>query len=183
MRDSDSLTDSDTELVFREVTPDDFSLIWLLLRQSVRDGECFPYPQHATEREVQALWFAPEARVFNAYRGEVLVASRYIVPNKPGLGSHVCNMGVIVAQDARGCGVGDAMMRFGIAKARELGYRAIQLNLVVARNTSSIALCERYGFAKVGVLPNAFHFAGREYVDALVLFKPLVTERDAVTTQ
>ena len=49
---------------------------------------------------------SPKAHVYNAYVGDVLVASRYIVPNKPGLGAHVCNTGVIIDKAWRGKGFG-----------------------------------------------------------------------------
>ncbi len=161
-------------LEIAEATRAQFSLIWPMLHEAIELGESFPYAPGSSESEVCAQWFAHGARVFIAFEGSVPVASRYIVENKTGLGSHICNMGVIVAKDARSRGVGDAMMKFGLAKARELGFRAVQLNLVVVRNCASIALCQRHGFVTIGVVPNAFFYKQREYVDALVMYKSLV---------
>jgi hypothetical protein len=47
----------------------------------------------------------------------------------------------------------------------------MQFNSVVATNEQAIRLAEAR-FAIVGRLPGAFHW-GREYVDALVMFKEL----------
>jgi L-amino acid N-acyltransferase YncA len=156
-----------------EVGPDKFPEIWPILREVVEDEDTYPYPAEISFEEARALWFAPGARVFNAYENGVAIASRYIAPNKPGLGSHVCNTGVIIAKSHRGQGLGQVLNDFAIEKARELGYRAIQLNLVVATNIASIKICQRNGFEIVGVLPGAFHWKRQKYVDAYVMYREL----------
>jgi RimJ/RimL family protein N-acetyltransferase len=95
------------------------------------------------------------------------------VPNKIGLGGHVCNTGVMIGRAWRGRGYGQEMSDFGISKAKELGYRAIQLNLVVTTNTASIAINKRNGFEIVGTLKGAFFYKRERYVDAYVMYKLL----------
>ena len=160
-------------LDIREVGPDRFDEIWPIFRDVVQGEDTYPYPADVTKDEGRALWFSPGARVYNAYAEGVPVGSRYIVPNKPGLGAHVCNTGVMIGKDWRGRGYGKEMSDFGIGKARELGYRAIQLNLVVATNAASIAINKRNGFAIVGVLPGAFFYKRERYVDAYVMYRRL----------
>ncbi len=157
----------------REATADQFEEVWPIFREVVRTGETYPYPMDTDLEEARGLWFAPGARVYFGYLDGVAVASRYIVPNKPGLGAHVCNTGVMVDATVRGQGLGKKMMDFGLAKAKELGYRAIQLNLVVSTNGASLEICKRNGFQIVGTLPGAFHFRGERYVDAYVLYRDL----------
>src|SRR5262249_29959328 len=125
------------------------------------------------EEEARGFWFAPGARVYIAYLDDQPVASRYIVPNKPGLGSHVAGMGVIIDKRYRRQGLGKRMMEFGIQKTRELGFKAIQLNLVVSTNAASIRICKEYGFEIIGTLPKAFHYKQEKYVDAYVMYKVL----------
>lgn len=162
-------------LTIREVTADAFQQIWPILHDVLLDEDTYPWPMDTTQDEGRAYWFQPGARVFNAYVGGELVASRYIVPNKPGLGNHVCNIGVIVAKAWRGKGLGQRLNDFAIEKAKELGFRAIQLNFVVSTNTASISICRRNGFAIVGTLPGAFYYKRERYVDAYVMWRPLVT--------
>ncbi len=162
-----------TILDIHEVTADAFAEIWPLLTDVLADEDTYPWPAETTQAEGKALWFAPGARVFNAYVQGELVASRYIVPNKPGLGSHVCNIGVIVARTWRGRGIGRQLNDFAIAKARELGFRAIQLNFVIATNEASLHICRSNGFAIVGTLPGAFFYKRQHYVDAYVMFRSL----------
>jgi L-amino acid N-acyltransferase YncA len=97
------------------------------------------------------------------------------VPNKPGLGSHVCNIGVIIAKAWRGRGLGHRLNDFATDKAKELGFRAIQLNFVVSTNVASIRICQKNGFEIVGTLPCAFHYKRKRYVDAFVMWRSLVT--------
>lgn len=161
------------DLSIREAGTDSFAEIWPIFRDVVADEDTYPFPADIAFEDARAAWFAPGARVFNAYVGEELVASRYIVPNKPGLGAHVCNIGVIIAKAWRGKGLGRQLNDFAIEKARELGFRAIQLNFVVSTNVASIRICQANGFEIVGTLPGAFHYKRERYVDAHVMFRTL----------
>jgi len=65
------------------------------------------------------------------------------------------------------------MCAHSLEVARELGYRAIQFNFVVATNVRAVRLWETFGFEVVGRLPGAFKHPTEGYVDALVMFKTL----------
>jgi ribosomal protein S18 acetylase RimI-like enzyme len=58
--------------------------------------------------------------------------------------------------------------------ARRLGFRLMQLNLVVSTNKAGIGCWQRNGFEIVGTLPGAFHHRQLGYVDALVMVQVLV---------
>ena len=156
------------------VAPDQFDEVWPIFEEVAKDADTYPYLPNISKDEEKAQWFAPHAKVFIAYDEGKPIATRYIIPNKSGLGNHVCNMGVMIDKNYRGQGVGRAMMEFGINKAKELGFRAIQLNLVVCTNLASIKLCEQYGFVKIGTLPGAFFYKQEKYIDAFVMYKKLV---------
>jgi len=97
----------------------------------------------------------------------------YIKPNQPGLGSHVCNCGYIVAEGAYGRGTGSAMCVHSQREAKKLGFKSMQFNLVVSTNKSAIHLWQKHGFQTIGVLPKAFNHKRLGYVDALVMYKQL----------
>ena len=63
------------------------------------------------------------------------------------------------------------------ALAIELGYLAMQFNLVASTNGNAVALWERLGFEIVGRLPKAFNHPARGYVDAYVMYKWLGEDR------
>jgi ribosomal protein S18 acetylase RimI-like enzyme len=57
--------------------------------------------------------------------------------------------------------------------ARDLGFRAIQFNMVVSTNEGAVRLWQRLGFQVVGRLPGAFRHSRYGFVDALVFYKLL----------
>ena len=59
--------------------------------------------------------------------------------------------------------------------AEELGFRAMQYNLVVSTNEHAIRLWKKLGFETIGILPQAFKSRRAGYVDALVMYKELKT--------
>jgi ribosomal protein S18 acetylase RimI-like enzyme len=60
-------------------------------------------------------------------------------------------------------------------EAVSLNFRAMQFNLVVATNERAIRLWQKLGFSVAGTLPRAFHHQRLGFVDALVMYKELVT--------
>ena len=95
-------------------------------------------------------------------------------PNQPGLGSHVANAAFMVAPNARGLGVGQALGEHCVDEARRLGFRAMQFNFVVSTNESAVRLWRRLGFEIVGHAAGRVpSFPERGYVDAYVMYRSL----------
>lgn len=81
---------------------------------------------------------------------------------------HRASIGLSVAYDWRGKGVGHALMERAIAWARETGV-ITRLELeVLERNDSAIRLYERLGFVREGVIRHALLRNGK-YLDELVM--------------
>ncbi|WP_369216233.1 GNAT family N-acetyltransferase [Streptomyces flavofungini] len=79
--------------------------------------------------------------------------------------------GFLVAEEARGQGVGRRMMRAVLAEARRQGALRITLR-VLGHNTPARALYEAEGFVIEGVLPGEFLIDG-EYVDDVLMGRSL----------
>ena len=161
-------------LFIEEIESERFDEIWPMFQEVCRAGETYPFPMDTEFEEAKKLWFCPGARVFLASLEGQAVATRYLVPNKVGLGSHIANTGVIIDSNYRGQGLGHKMMSFALTKAKKLGFHALQLNLVVESNTGSLAICKKFGFEIVGRLPKAFHYRGERYIDAFILYRSLL---------
>jgi hypothetical protein len=73
----------------------------------------------------------------------------------------------------RGAGVGRRLGEHSIARARALGFEAMQFNFVVATNTAAVRRWESLGFRTIARLPRAFEHARLGPVDALVMFRSL----------
>jgi len=80
---------------------------------------------------------------------------------------------ISVAKQAQGKGIASQMCIDSQSKARALGCRAMQYNLVVATNLKAIRLWKKHGFEIVGTLPKAFLHSIFGYVDAYVMYKDL----------
>ncbi len=152
----------------------DWPEIWALLRNTFASGDTYAYAPDSTEAEIHHAWITSPAATYVACDDAGQILGTYTLkPNQPGLGGHVCNCGYVVAPAAQGQGLATAMCLHSQAQALDLGFRAMQFNLVVATNERAVRLWQHLGFAVVGRLPGAFRHPTRGFVDALVMFKTL----------
>ncbi len=158
----------------REYRSSDWASLWPMLRATVAAGDTYAFAPDSTEAEMRQAWIdAPAATFVACDAAGHLIGTYFIKPNQPGLGAHVCNCGYLVASAVRGQGIASLMCAHSQKTARDMGFRAMQFNFVVATNETAVRLWQRLGFAIVGRLPGAFRHATRGYVDALVMFKTL----------
>jgi ribosomal protein S18 acetylase RimI-like enzyme len=163
-------------MIIRLLESSDWPDVWKMIEPVFRAGRTYPTPPDIEEPEARHYWIDTPEATFVAVDNEKIVGTYYLKPNQVGLGSHVCNCGYIVAEDARGRGIASAMCAHSQEEARERGYKAMQFNLVVSTNKASVHLWKKHGFQTVGTLPSAFHDLECGYVDAYVMFKELKKE-------
>jgi ribosomal protein S18 acetylase RimI-like enzyme len=165
---------TDAQLHIREVTPDEFLLVWPILRVVVAGGDVFAYGPETSFDEAKRIWTAPPTRAFVAERHGAVVGSYMLRPNQPGLGDHVANAGYIVAPEARNQGIARALCEHSLATAAEAGFTAMQFNFVVATNESAVHLWTSCGFETIGRVPGAFRHATLGLVDVVIMYRRLV---------
>ncbi|GAB1523310.1 hypothetical protein RhiTH_006442 [Rhizoctonia solani] len=88
--------------------------------------------------------------------------------------SHICNAGFVVRLPFRRLGLGRILGESYVRNAPQLGYKASVFNLVYANNTGSLAIWDRLGFTRAGLIPKAGRLKtenGEEYFDAVVVYK------------
>jgi RimJ/RimL family protein N-acetyltransferase len=159
----------------RRIEQTDWPSVWRLLRATFEAGDTYAFAPDSSEAEIRRAWVGlPAATYVACAQDGELVGTYYIKANQPGLGSHVCNCGYVVAPDAQGQGIATAMCEHSQREALAMGFRAMQFNLVVATNERAVCLWQRLGFSVVGTLPRAFRHLRLGYVDALVMYKQLV---------
>lgn len=151
----------------------DEAALWAILEPVVRDGTTYPVDPAASREEIFAYWFAPDKHVFVAERAGRVVGTYYIKPNSTGPAAHVANAGYMVLPEARRQGVARAMALDSFARARALGFRAMQFNLVIATNLASLHLWRAVGMEEVGRLSEAFRLPSGAYTDAVVMYRLL----------
>ena len=121
----------------------------------VREGRAFPQTEELAESAARGFFAAQDFTAAAVEDGRVL--GMYILhPNNVGRCGHQANASYAVASAARGRGVGEALVRHSLDKARELGYRLLIFNAVVEDNTRAIALYEKLGFKRIGRVPGGF---------------------------
>ena len=90
-------------------------------------------------------------------------------------GYGVADFGMLVAEGWRGRGVGTALLRAGIEWARRAGAHKVALQ-VWPHNDAAIALYEKLGFRREGLLRRHYRRRNGELWDAVVMGLPLDRE-------
>ena len=162
-------------MTIREATKADFDSIWLIFEEIARAGETYAYPKDISKSAARDLWMTYPRKTFVYEDQNGVVGTYYIKTNHSGPGQHVCNCGYMVSSKARGKGIATAMCEHSQRVALELGYKAMQFNLVASTNDRAVRLWAKLGFEIVGRLPKAFLHPSRGFVDAYVMYKWLST--------
>lgn len=158
-------------VTIRPAEDDDFDSIWSIFHSIVIKGETYAYPPETDREGAYELWVEKPQQTFVAEVDSQILGTYYIKPNQPSLGSHVCNCGYMVAEDARGRGIATQMCLHSQEVARSLGYKAMQFNLVVASNEGAVRLWKKLGYEVIGTIPKAFQHRTASFVDAYVMYK------------
>jgi L-amino acid N-acyltransferase YncA len=145
-----------------------------IMNQVIAPGDAFVYEGPFDDMQM-FHWLNSYPHKFVAKDEQRIVGAYFLRPNFPGRGAHVCNAAYMVAEDARGLGVGKLMGEHSIATAQKLGYAAMQFNAVVSTNDPAVALWRSLGFQTIGTSPQAFRNAGGELVDLYIMHRVLLT--------
>ena len=151
----------------------DWPEIHKILGEIVKKGDTYAISTDADDQTLQELWMEKPKACFVAVEGSQIAGSYYLKNNQEGGGSHVCNAGYIVHPEIRGKGIGRRMCEHSLNTSLEMGYKAMQYNLVVSTNHDAVHLWESMGFSIVGTLPGAFVHPDKGPVDAYIMYRNL----------
>jgi ribosomal protein S18 acetylase RimI-like enzyme len=125
-----------------------------------------PYDPFYSER------FGPRDHLVAELDGRPVGYLRLGFPTPLACNAHVRQiLGLVVADEARGAGVGRALLRAARAEAVRQGARRMTLR-VLGHNTPARRLYESEGFVVEGVMPGEFLLDG-EYVDDVLMGRAL----------
>ena len=155
-----------------EVIPYDSKFVGAAIKiwnEVVRDGIAFPQEDELDEITGDEFFKAQSFTGLAVEGGEVLAL--YILhPNNVGRCGHISNASYAVRSDVRGRHIGEVIVKDCIAKARELGFRILQFNAVVASNIHARHLYQRLGFKELGTIPGGFRMPDGSFVDIVPQF-------------
>ncbi len=160
-------------LTIRPDVSGDADALWAILHAVIAAGDTYSFALDMSRADALAAWHPPGGHTVVAERDGRLEGTYLLKANQPGLGNHVANCGYMVAPEARGVGIGEALCRHSLDQARALGFLAMQFNAVVSTNLGAIALWQRCGFAIVGTVPRAFRHPREGLVDIHVMHRVL----------
>jgi RimJ/RimL family protein N-acetyltransferase len=119
-------------------------------------------------RYLKALRRYPHAAVFVAERSDGAVIGRLSVArDQHPASSHVADLGLMVAADARGQGVGTGLLEAAVEWARGSGVRKLELH-VFPWNEPAMRLYEKFGFEREGYRKAHYQRDGQD-VDAVLM--------------
>ena len=122
-------------------------------------------------RYLRALRRHPHAAVLVAETPGGIVGRLSVARDPHPASEHVADLGLMVAHDHRGRGIGRALMEAAEAWARSAGVRKIELH-VFPHNEAAIALYERLGYEREGFRRRHYR-RGAELLDAILMAKEL----------
>ena len=125
------------------------------------------------KEEALQIWLKTPSKTYVAEENNNILGTYYIKTNQSGPGSHVCNCGYMVSSKARGRGLATSMCEHSQEVAKELGYKAMQFNIVIKNNDRAVRLWQKLGFQIIGEIPEAFNHQTEGYTDALVMWRKL----------
>ena len=145
--------------------------IW---NQVVEDGEAFPQTELLTEKTGDEFF---RGRSFTgiAYDEETgeITGLYILLPNNIGRCGHICNASYAVKKSLRGQHIGEKLVTHCMQKGKELGFRILQFNAVVASNRYALRLYEKLGFVRLGTVPGGFLMKNGHYEDIILCYHEL----------
>ena len=134
----------------------------------VEDGIAFPQKETLDTQTGDAFFKSQSFTgiAIDADTGEV-VGLDILHPNNVGRCGHISNASYAVKKDKRGQHIGEFLVKDCLAKAKEIGFKILQFNAVVATNTSALKLYKKLGFTQLGVIPKGFLLKDGSYEDVI----------------
>lgn len=147
--------------------------LYAIFREVVDSGSQFPY-ESSSIQEFHRQFFEGNAQVYVCHSStHEVIGGFYIKANYSGRSSHIANAAYMIKKNYRGQGIGTFLMNTSLEIAKNLGYQAMQFNMVLSQNTIALKLYQKLGFNVIATIPNAVRNPEGTYQDGYVLHRKL----------
>ncbi len=150
--------------------PADGKTVWRIFSPILAEGTTYAPDEGTLEADFLRDFFGRGGEQWLADTDGAVVGAYTLRPNQPGRGSHIATASYGVESQFRGSGVGRAMGKHSIERARASGYQALQFNFVVSTNTGAVRLWKDLGFEVLAALPGAYQHRQLGRVDAYLMW-------------
>lgn len=151
---------------------EDENSLYDIFRNVVDSGVEFPYESNSIQ-EFYRQFFAPSSKVYVCRSSNEIVGGFYIRPNFSGRCNHIANAAYMIKDSHRGQGIGTLLVNASLEIAKNLGFQAMQFNMVLSQNIIAMKLYEKLGFKIVGTIPQAIRNPNGSFQDGYILFRML----------
>lgn len=146
--------------------------LYKIFRQVVDTGMQFPYESSSMQSFNEEFMRKPESVYVCSINGRV-IGGFYLRANYSGRCNHIANAAYMVIDTYRGHGIGTLMLKASLHFAKNLGFNAMQFNMVLSQNINAVKFYEKFGFEVVGTIPNAISKPDNSYQDGFVMYRKL----------
>lgn len=153
-------------MIIRKYEDKDIPALRDIWNEVVEAGAAFPQEETLTPEQAEQF-FASQSFTAAAEENGEIVGLYILHPNNVGRCGHIANASYAVRRDMRGKQVGRQLVTHCLHQCRELGFRIMQFNAVVADNKPALALYESLGFKRLGVIPGGFRKKDGSYADII----------------
>ncbi len=145
------------KLEIREFENSDISQAIAIWNKVVEDGIAFPQTENL-DTHTGLEFFGEQSFTGVAVNTETdeIVGLYILHPNNVGRCGHICNASYAVKSGLRGMKIGEKLVLHCLKTAKDIGFKILQFNAVVATNAVALHLYEKLGFTKLGVIPQGF---------------------------
>ena len=148
----------------REYTQADLEQMIPIWNEIVDEGIAFPQ-EECLDMESGKAFFTSQSYTGVADDDGKIVGLYILHPNNVGRCGHICNASYAVSSSVRGQHIGEKLVLDCLEKAKELGFRVLQFNVVVKSNIHARHLYERLSFIQLGTIPGGFRMKDGHYED------------------
>lgn len=150
----------------RKFEKQDVPALMRIWNEVVDAGQEYPQEEDLTPDNA-GEFFASQSFTGVAVDNGEAVGLYILHPNNVGRCGHIANASYAVRSDMRGKHIGALLVTDCLHRCRELGFRVLQFNAVVADNKPALALYKSLGFVQLGVIPGGFRKKDGSYADII----------------
>ena len=151
-------------IIVRKYCAEDIAQMCEIWNEVVDDGVAFPQDEPLNANS-GAKFFEAQTFCGIAEENGVILGMYILHPNNVGRCGHISNASYAVGSNARGRGIGKALVIDSLKKAKDFGFGILQFNAVVSTNLAARRLYEKLGFVQLGTIPRGFLMKNGEYED------------------